>query len=269
MPDPSEHRKLWTVPTYLPYVQPPILKAERKIGYKLPEEYLALLRIQNGGYIRYTLQEAVHEMIWGIGPHYPSLTDDGWKDGLDGFEIDLAAMLPFDGDGHWYLCLDYRRNKITPEVTFVDVECESETPVTGSFAEYLGVLVPDCAESNFFVPAGDVTAIRDVLAAQLRLGFEEQSARAHGYPIYRARGGSEANPEWMWISANLAPRGFVREDDSRYEELKDAMPGMACRFGEIPESAVLVSATEVLRPKLVAVCKQQGIDLRPLAEYLI
>ena len=47
--------KIWSVPVYLPYLQPPltaamVAEAEDKIGRKLPAEYLALLEAQNGGY---------------------------------------------------------------------------------------------------------------------------------------------------------------------------------------------------------------------------
>ena len=53
---------IWQVPAYLPYLQPPltdeaVAAAEKEIGYKLPSEYLNLLRRQNGGYIRVSLLE--------------------------------------------------------------------------------------------------------------------------------------------------------------------------------------------------------------------
>lgn len=76
---------IWRVPAYLPYLQPPLADevvalAEKEIGYKLPEEYLNLLRKQNGGYIRFSLPEKVHDTIAGIGPYYPSLTKFDWDD---------------------------------------------------------------------------------------------------------------------------------------------------------------------------------------------
>ena len=56
---------IWQVPAYLPYLQPPltdaaVAAAEAAIGYKLPPDYLNLLRKQNGGYIRYSLPVASH-----------------------------------------------------------------------------------------------------------------------------------------------------------------------------------------------------------------
>src|SRR5690349_6685321 len=105
---------IWSVPAYLPYLQPQITDAkiqtaEKRIGFKLPPEYIALLRIQNGGYIRYRLPDSVHEVIAGIGPHFPSITDFDWEEAQKFVSFKLKGLVPFDGDGHWHLCLDYRQ----------------------------------------------------------------------------------------------------------------------------------------------------------------
>lgn len=67
---------IWRVPAYLPYLQPPltdeaVATAEKQIGYKLPSEYLNLLRKQNGGYIRFSLPEMVHDTIAGYRTDQP------------------------------------------------------------------------------------------------------------------------------------------------------------------------------------------------------
>ncbi|MDR3159734.1 MAG: SMI1/KNR4 family protein [Zoogloeaceae bacterium] len=79
-------RDIWRKPPCLPYVQPELTdeavrEAEQTLGVKLPKEYIELLKIQNGGYIAYTLPEsaavnAVHDGIAGIGPNYPSLVEN-------------------------------------------------------------------------------------------------------------------------------------------------------------------------------------------------
>ncbi len=111
----------------MPYVQPPLTDtaveaAERKIGYKLPSEYLDLLGKQNGGYIRYSLAEMVHDSIAGIGPYFPPLTNFGWDECQEHVSFPLQGLVPIDGDSRWYLCLDYRDNSRTPSSTHVDIE---------------------------------------------------------------------------------------------------------------------------------------------------
>lgn len=96
---------IWRVPVYLPYLQPDLTEealtdAERKLGFRLPEEFLALLRVQNGGYIRYSHEELPHDQIYGIGPHFPALTDFDWDDVREHVSFDLQGLIPFDGDGH-------------------------------------------------------------------------------------------------------------------------------------------------------------------------
>src|SRR5215510_10309603 len=123
---------IWRVPAYLPYLQPPLTEAaigsaEEELGCKLPPEYLNLLKKQNGGYIRYSLPKKVHDSIAGIGPHFPSLTGFDWDECQDDVSFQLAGLVPFDGDGHWHLCLDYRQNSTAPVVTYVDVECDRES----------------------------------------------------------------------------------------------------------------------------------------------
>jgi len=119
---------IWKVPAYLPYLQPPLTDeaveaAEQRIGYKLPSEYLDLLRKQNGGYIRFSLPEMVHDSIAGIGPYFPSLTKLDWGEWQEQVIFPLQGLVPFDGDGHWYLCLDFRDSSRTPSITHADIEC--------------------------------------------------------------------------------------------------------------------------------------------------
>lgn len=74
---------IWRVPAYQPYVQPPltedILRAkEAELGVKFPAEYVAHLKMQNGGYLRWRLPDEVHDVMRGIGPNYPSLERPDW-----------------------------------------------------------------------------------------------------------------------------------------------------------------------------------------------
>ena len=91
---------IWQVPIFLPYRQPPLTddalaNAEKLIGYKLPVKYIELLNIQNGGYIRCKGLKGLNEVIYGIGPYFPNITDFDWTDEDVSFE--LNGLVPFDG----------------------------------------------------------------------------------------------------------------------------------------------------------------------------
>lgn len=264
---------IWRVPAYLPYLQPALTdrslaQAQRHIGLHLPDSYVALLRVQNGGYIRYSLPESVHGQIYGIGPHFPSLTRFDWGERQEHVSYQLQGLIPFDGDGHWHLCLDYRRNSKCAAVTLVDIECDNESEVACSFDRYLTLLRLNIENGDFvMVGVSDLPRALKGIATRLGVQFEPPDSLAHGYPIYRARGGTKNSPEWIWISPNMVRRGFVRKDDPRFEELRSLMPGDAPRYPEVPETSYLLTVTDALRPHVLRACSALSIDVRPLIEY--
>ena len=112
---PATPQTIWQVPAYLPYLQPPLTDeivdaAQKTIGHPLPKEYVDLLRQQNGGYIRYRLENRLNEEIAGIGPNFPSLTKVQWDDAQECVSFPLQGLFPFDGNGDWNLCPDYRKD---------------------------------------------------------------------------------------------------------------------------------------------------------------
>jgi hypothetical protein len=264
---------IWRVPAYLPYLQPPltdeaVASAERAIGYKLPAEYLGILNKQNGGYIRFTLPGMAHNTIAGIGPHYPSVTAFDWDDCREYVSFPLDGLIPFDGDGHWHICLDFRRNPAAPAIALVDIELNRQSHIADSFAAYLAMLQVAVGDEYVLESALDIEAVKSRLSEALPAHFEPPDSWAHGYPILRAGLGSRECPEWIWISPNAVPRGFVRRDDARYAELKDLMPGHAARFPWVPERCYVLSTTEGVRSQVLGACEQSGITIRPLREYL-
>ena len=113
---------IWQVPVYLPYLQPTltaeaIAETEEQLGVKLPESYLAILKQQNGGYVRLRLPETAHAEIWGIGPYFPNIAKDhGGGAGAatehgEWLPSNPQSLIPFDGDGHWYLCWTIERER--------------------------------------------------------------------------------------------------------------------------------------------------------------
>ena len=67
----QERKTIWRIPVYLPYVQPELTgealaEAEQNLGIKLPKEYVELLRVQNGGYIRFTGRDGLNTVLYGV-----------------------------------------------------------------------------------------------------------------------------------------------------------------------------------------------------------
>lgn len=115
-----------------------------------------------------------------------------------------------------------------------------------------------------------IETIKARLSVLLGIEFEPSNTWSHGYPTKRTRLGTDqyGNPQWVWITPNTVPRGFVREDDRRYPELKDLMPGFAERFPELPASSYLLNAFEGVRAPVLDACRRSGLSARPLQEYM-
>ncbi len=270
---PATPETIWQVPAYLPCLQPPltdavVAAAEEKIGFRLPAAYLDLLRRQNGGYIRPSLPELPNDCIAGIGPHFPSLTDFDWAELQDYVSFPLNGLVPFDGDGHWYLCLDYRAEGAEPAVTYIDSEVDAQSAVAASFADYLALLRVEAGGDCVLETALEAEAVVARLSSALGVEFEPPDTWAHGYPQRRAALGSADSPEWLWLSANKVPRGFVRPEDLRYDELKDLLPGQALRYPEAPEDSFLLATTEGARFRVLEACRAAELAVKPLRDYL-
>lgn len=261
---------IWQKPIYLPYLQPKLTdeileNAEIKLGYKLPKELVELLKIQNGGYIRKTLEESLNEQIYGIGPHFPSLTDVDWTDYKDWVSFELNGLIPFDGDGHWHICLDYRKNKENPQITYISVESDSQRLIAESFSEYLTQLDYDIDDELVIRTNKTITEISKELEKTLNIEFEEPDNFAHGYDEYR----SELDGSWIWLSPNQVPNGFVRENEDRYQELIELSKGTSLRYPEISNSDLLISfSSKEVENKAMEKLKLNSIEIKPLSELI-
>ncbi len=242
--------RYWRVPAFLDYVQSTLTEetvreAESQLAVQLPRVYLGLLKQQNGGYLRASWPESVSETLFGIGPRFPSITrDDGWWRPKNA-ESQMWAppepnlLIPFDGDGHWDMCFDYRKHgpRKEPSITFVDCECKRERPIVESFVDYLAGLVDESAETatRFYGPTSEVVAKR--LSQHLGTSKPTVDTFAHGYPIWGIALPGESR--WIWVSPNLVPSGF-RRDQSRII----VTPDTALRIPEDPDCTALLSCTE-------------------------
>ncbi|MGD9542514.1 MAG: SMI1/KNR4 family protein [Methylocystis sp.] len=269
---------IWSIPAYLPYVHPPLTEAaikgaELRLGVRLPSSYLEILKQQNGGYVRFSLPNMSSEMVWGIGPQFPSITDQfDWRDPEEASDYDWSPrdahlLVPFDGDGHWHLCLDYRAAgpNSEPKVTYVDLEGGQEEPVAGDFATFLKSLLFDSPNATFGVGA----AVENVLAAlesELGVHFQSQGALDHGYEMKRVGLGADRRAPWIWVSENEVARGFVRPSDPRYEELNGLLKGTALRFPEYPQSATIVECNVAASPAVMDACARRSLPLEVIGE---
>lgn len=257
-------KNLWRRPIFLPYLQPDltdeiVADAQQKLGRKLPDAYIEILREQNGGYIRYNLPDydlSLHGCICGIGPHYPNILDERAPllDSADFVSFDIEGLLPFDGDGHWYICMDYRNNATEPEITYVDLELDKQKKVAATFEEYLSMLgyyeyEESIGEDYGYVIEGDysIPEIAKALGESLDVEFEYMGDD-HQYGTYRAQVGGS----WAFLSPNKVRYAYIPDDNERYHELKPLMGGTALRYPEIPENAVFFSAIDEYIEKLLA-----------------
>ena len=264
---------IWRVPVYLPYVQPPlndiaVAAAERHIGYRLPREYLDILQHQNGGYIRLSLEGLPHDTINGIGPYFPSLGVDDWDEVQEHVSYPLQGLVPFDGDGHWHLCLDYRSKSDTPSVCYMDIELDEQSEIAPTFADYLAKLRLEVPDDFVVEPEKDIKDVTDYFSSALGITFEAPDSWAHGYPVHRASFDNPDSPEWLWLCSNTVPRGFVRAEDARYDELKNMMQGTARQYPEVPDGCILVTPTEGVHDKVREACSKAPFGVKPLRDYV-
>ena len=141
-----------------PLTEEMIEQAERLLGVKLPDDYLELLRIQNGGCTQEFVFPApttsdpeacyhLHELN-GIVPDTDHSTllnviDPRLLPCIRGeIETPLYKQVPLTSDGHVFITLDYRNGPV-PAVAYIDIECDSEEIIAPSFAAFLDGLMPD------------------------------------------------------------------------------------------------------------------------------
>ncbi|MDY7077649.1 MAG: SMI1/KNR4 family protein [Chloroflexota bacterium] len=139
----------WHPPDYYtrtPLTDKMVRNAEAELKKKLPSAYIELLKVQNGGSTRYDT--------------YPSPVPTSWADDHVPFEnimgigrnpgiLDVLGMglptdiIPLSGDGHFYVCLDYRvcGSRSDPSVVWIDFEVGQEVQLAPSFMEFLEGLV--------------------------------------------------------------------------------------------------------------------------------
>lgn len=122
-----------------------ILDAETNLNIKLPKEYIELLKIQNGGYLKYNAlpvsfknsyadNHIAVDFLFGIKENegiYKS------KYLLNEWGIKEKDFVTISGDGHTWIVLDYRKNKDEPEITFIGTEENRTSVIFKTFKEMI------------------------------------------------------------------------------------------------------------------------------------
>ncbi len=130
-----------------------IQQAEDELGLKLPDSFLALLKIQNGGYTKGFAFPMTEKTTWADN-HVPlnelfgivldKKANSSQNIMLSGYmtkEWDLPdKQILLTGDGHWWITLDYRQGSI-PTVRWIDSECGEDIHIANSFYDFYDGLV--------------------------------------------------------------------------------------------------------------------------------
>ncbi|XZE19133.1 SMI1/KNR4 family protein [Pirellulaceae bacterium SH449] len=233
---------IWKRPAYLPYVQSALNEetlaaAEKQLGHSLPAELVEILKVQNGGPIRFKLPESVGDTIAGIGDQFPSLLDRILNDAQEYVDFSLEGLIPFDGDGHWYNCLDFRGDPRNPGVSYIDVECNSEHRIANSFAEYLNLLELDIDRELVLRNVKDFDDARHRLQSIFGVPPEEKISNV-GVPYTKYQIGND----WRvccWISSNRVAAGYSGDSPESF-----IFRGEAALFPELTENAVIFECPE-------------------------
>lgn len=260
----SAFEHLWSVPIYLPDWLPPLTKravtaAEKRLGVRLPESYLDALRIQNGGYLRrrYHASGTSVRSIDGISHNRPFRDWSEEKEvmaesGIDTIP-DIDGLIPISGDGHEYVCFDYRSSGPhgEPGISRVDVESfTGTTAIADNFADLIAGLKPDDHLHLGFITSDGLGTAQRRLAKALDVTFTNEGDDLYGYTVYRAQIGPDPGKQrrgkksggWLWLSSNLVDRGFVRKGDRKlYGDRLTLVTGQALRFPYNPTCTVTMT----------------------------
>ena len=132
----SNHHKLE------PFSEEELREIQQKIGYKLPESYIALLRVQNGGCPQNT---RVGDTGWEIDEFYGISKDDSdfWENEGE-FYPKIGVPICTTTDDSSIIFLDYRScgNDGEPKVVGVDLELNVIDFIAKDFESFINMLVP-------------------------------------------------------------------------------------------------------------------------------
>jgi hypothetical protein len=173
------------------------------------------------------------------------------------------ALFPFDGDGHWYLCFDFRLvgHCAEPAVAYVDLESETEDQIAESFGAFLRLLERDFRNRLVIgLTRSSAEEAATILQYELGVIFSKPDDFAHGYPIRSAKLRDGAPPDWIWISPNMVPLGFSRGTNRDIY----ATPETAHQFPDQPNIEVIVACSDGAAQAVLAAFLRAGSTPLPI-----
>lgn len=131
-----------------PFSEETLRDLEKEIGYKLPESYIALLRVQNGGCPQ---NKRVGNTLWLIDGIYGIGKGDSefWENEGIGYPK-IGVPICTSSDGCSMIFLDYREcgNDGEPRVVGVDPELNVIAFIAKDFETFINMLVPARYDEN-------------------------------------------------------------------------------------------------------------------------
>jgi len=129
-----------------PFDQDTLAIIEEKLQLKLPADYVHLMKMQNGGYLRRDTfkikdEEIIVEELYGISAN----DEEGILTTIDmreEWELPEDIIL-LSGDGHTWLFLDYRKKLEQPSVSYIDLESEIDFVLASNFTDFINGLYKD------------------------------------------------------------------------------------------------------------------------------
>lgn len=254
-----------------------LTRTEKALGVKLPAAYVEVLKVQNGGPLRLTQFKMKRKppkgTTWsrsqtyrvgelpGIHPtHHDSLTARGQNAAEWGVD---AGLIPLDGDGHYWVCLDYRKSgpRGEPAITHWEepeprIDAKDDKALTYRVADSFAQLVLGLKRSaEDYEPATIALDGAGVRGGALERILKSLGCKRNRYPgvIYSS---VPLPTRWDWPKY----KSFVRGLDATLTLEKNNTYGYAPKFPERPKGHKMLRVSVV--PKQADAC------LAELAEAL-
>ncbi|CAG9621530.1 SMI1/KNR4 family protein [Sutcliffiella rhizosphaerae] len=107
--------------------------AERKLGVTLPNSYIGLCKIQNGGYIIHKAHPTTVPTNWAVDhvsvDNINGISDEGILSSnyyIEEWDLPKELVL-LCGDGNTWIAMDYQSTKENHLIIYIDLEWTEET----------------------------------------------------------------------------------------------------------------------------------------------